>query len=69
MLIPLVTLGLLCGFLYSGYQSHWFDILILGYRPNIVDVIWEIKAITWLAALLGWSLRNDLSVLWPRRGE
>jgi hypothetical protein len=66
VIVPLVTLFLLGGFLVSGYQAHWFDVLLLGYRASGIDLIREGRAIVWGAALLGWSLRNDISALWGR---
>jgi hypothetical protein len=63
VIVPLVTLFLLGGFLVSGYQAHWFDVLF-----GVAGQVWEVRAIAWGAALLGWALRNDISTLWHRNG-
>lgn len=69
MIVPLVTLTLLGGFLFSGYHAHWWDVLLYGIRSGNVEIVWEYRASIWGAALLGWSLRNDLSILWSGRGS
>jgi hypothetical protein len=68
VIVPLVTLLLLGGFLVSGYQAHWFDVLLTGQRTGVIEWVWEYRASVWGAALLGWALRNDISVLWSKGG-
>lgn len=68
-MIPAITLILLSLFLYFGHEAHWFDIILFGTRDNAVNLTAEIRANVSLAALIAWTMRNDLISLWPRRGE
>ena len=65
-MIPAITLILLGLFLYFGHAAHWFDVILLGGRGPEVDVVAEIRANVALAALIAWTMRNDLITLWPR---
>jgi hypothetical protein len=56
-------------FLYYGASAHWFDIVILGHRENLIDVPAEIRACVALAWLLGFTLRNDVAALWHSAGK
>jgi hypothetical protein len=68
-MIPAITLILLSLFLYFGHAAHWFDIVLYGTRTGSIDLTAEIRANVSLAALIAWTMRNDLISLWPRRGE
>lgn len=59
-MIPAVTLILLSLFLYSGHEAHWFDMVLYGVRDGAVNVQAEIRANVALAALVAWTMRNDL---------
>jgi hypothetical protein len=64
-----ITMIFLTTFLYFGTSAHWFDIVVLGHRDNLIDVPAEIRACVSLAGLLGWSLRNDVAALWHSAGK
>lgn len=68
-MIPAITLLLLGGFLYFGNAAHWFDIVLYGTRNVEINVTAEIQANVLLAALIAWSIRNDLTNLWHRGGQ
>lgn len=59
-MIPSITLILLALFLYFGYDAHWFDFVIYGVRDGSINVQAEVKANVALAALIAWTMRNDL---------
>jgi hypothetical protein len=68
-MIPTITLILLSLFLYAGHESHWFDMVLYGVRDGTINVQAEIRANVALAALIAWTMRNDLISLWSfRRG-
>jgi hypothetical protein len=69
IMIPAITLILLSLFMYFGHDAHWFDVVVLGTRDGSINVQAEIRANVALAALIAWTMRNDLISLWSfRRG-
>jgi hypothetical protein len=56
----IVTIALLVIFMTCGYQAHWFD-LVLGDTLGAPDLTAIVRACVSLAALLGWSMRNEFS--------
>jgi hypothetical protein len=63
-MIPAITLILLSTFLYFGHDANWFDVVLYETRDTTIDTISEIRANVSLAALIAWSMRNDLISLW-----
>jgi hypothetical protein len=66
-MVPTITLLLLCTFLYFGYDARWFDMVLFGNRISEINTMAEIRANVALAALVAWTMRNDLVTFWGRR--
>jgi hypothetical protein len=59
-LAQIITLALLVIFLVCGYQAGWFDIVLYD-AVRAPELVAYIRADVSLAALVGWSMRNEFA--------
>jgi hypothetical protein len=59
-LAQIITVLLLAIFLVCGYQAGWFDIVLFG-TIRAPELVAFIRADVSLAALVGWSMRNEFA--------